>query len=298
MSSSHISIYSDSNDESTNSYVSYIILSDSEAEDTASPIGLAPPSPDYIPALPDYAPASNTKTEPFKAQTSPNYTLDLDTLRVVWHVESFEISVRLHTLGPHMIREVHEGELYKIIDASDHSLIQTAKGTNLHSLESSGSKSLSKYSWMGVIQLSSSLVSTYRTSFSSIDLLARTSTSTSLISLTAGDVLSCRVNYLIIKFTFRFSRQNLKQHFNEQCTWSRWSLCLRDWHRTRRPQHRNNPKSDKVPFKSKSSCLSNNLEKIEENHRTKKFMEKMNVTLDEPSAMACNQMSDCNPFFK
>ncbi|GJV21664.1 hypothetical protein Tco_1370684 [Tanacetum coccineum] len=33
--------------------------------------------------------------------------------------------------GPHMIREVHEGELYKIIDASDHSLIQTAKGTNL-----------------------------------------------------------------------------------------------------------------------------------------------------------------------
>ncbi|GJY40500.1 hypothetical protein Tco_0427770 [Tanacetum coccineum] len=36
--------------------------------------------------------------------------------------------------------------------------------------------------------------------------------------------------------------------------------------RTRRPQPRNNPKSDKVPFKSKSSCLSNKLEKIEENH--------------------------------
>ncbi|GJW38918.1 reverse transcriptase domain-containing protein [Tanacetum coccineum] len=34
--------------------------------------------------------------------------------------------------GPHMIREVYEGELYKIIDASNHSLIQTAKGTNLH----------------------------------------------------------------------------------------------------------------------------------------------------------------------
>ncbi|GJQ99335.1 hypothetical protein Tco_0522320 [Tanacetum coccineum] len=31
--------------------------------------------------------------------------------------------------------------------------------------------------------------------------------------------------------------------------------------RTRRPQPRNNPKSDKVPFKSKSSCLSNKLEK-------------------------------------
>ncbi|GJX44693.1 hypothetical protein Tco_0261369 [Tanacetum coccineum] len=39
--------------------------------------------------------------------------------------------------------------------------------------------------------------------------------------------------------------------------------------RTRRPQPRNNPKSDKVPFKSKSSCLSNKLEKIEENHRKK-----------------------------
>ncbi|GJS76348.1 hypothetical protein Tco_0726229 [Tanacetum coccineum] len=38
--------------------------------------------------------------------------------------------------------------------------------------------------------------------------------------------------------------------------------------RTRRPQPRNNPKSDKVLFKSKSSCLSNKLEKIEENHRS------------------------------
>nr|GEU40167.1 hypothetical protein [Tanacetum cinerariifolium] len=38
--------------------------------------------------------------------------------------------------------------------------------------------------------------------------------------------------------------------------------------RTRRPQPRNNPKIDKVPFKSKSSCLSNKLEKIEENHRS------------------------------
>ncbi|GJW34866.1 hypothetical protein Tco_0057786 [Tanacetum coccineum] len=38
--------------------------------------------------------------------------------------------------------------------------------------------------------------------------------------------------------------------------------------RTKRPQPRNNPKSDKVPFKSKSSCLSNKLEKIEENHRS------------------------------
>ncbi|GJU40345.1 hypothetical protein Tco_1193302 [Tanacetum coccineum] len=27
-------------------------------------------------------------------------------------------------------------------------------------------------------------------------------------------------------------------------------------------------------------------------------METMNATIDEPSSMACNQMSDCNPFFK
>ncbi|GJX38107.1 hypothetical protein Tco_0251410 [Tanacetum coccineum] len=38
--------------------------------------------------------------------------------------------------------------------------------------------------------------------------------------------------------------------------------------RTRRPQPKNNPKSDKVPFKSKSSYLSSKLEKIEENHRS------------------------------
>nr|GEW95553.1 hypothetical protein [Tanacetum cinerariifolium] len=37
--------------------------------------------------------------------------------------------------------------------------------------------------------------------------------------------------------------------------------------RTRRPHLRNNLKNDEVPFKSKSSCLLNNLDKIEENHR-------------------------------
>ncbi|GJW79190.1 hypothetical protein Tco_0140872 [Tanacetum coccineum] len=37
--------------------------------------------------------------------------------------------------------------------------------------------------------------------------------------------------------------------------------------KTRSPQSRNNPKNDKVPSTSKSSWLSNNLEKIEENHR-------------------------------
>ncbi|GJR66509.1 retrovirus-related pol polyprotein from transposon TNT 1-94 [Tanacetum coccineum] len=38
--------------------------------------------------------------------------------------------------------------------------------------------------------------------------------------------------------------------------------------RTKRQQPRNNPKNDKVPSRSKSSCLSNNLKKIEENHRS------------------------------
>nr|GEW03974.1 putative reverse transcriptase domain-containing protein [Tanacetum cinerariifolium] len=38
--------------------------------------------------------------------------------------------------------------------------------------------------------------------------------------------------------------------------------------RTRRPQSRNNPKNARVLSKSKSSCLSNKLEKIEENHRS------------------------------
>ncbi|GJR39376.1 hypothetical protein Tco_1215060 [Tanacetum coccineum] len=38
--------------------------------------------------------------------------------------------------------------------------------------------------------------------------------------------------------------------------------------RTRRPKPWNNSKSDKVPFKSNSGCLSNKLEKIEENHRS------------------------------
>nr|GEU60184.1 hypothetical protein [Tanacetum cinerariifolium] len=38
--------------------------------------------------------------------------------------------------------------------------------------------------------------------------------------------------------------------------------------RTRRPQPMNNLNNDKVPSKSKSSCLSNKLKKIEENHRS------------------------------
>ncbi|GJX13422.1 hypothetical protein Tco_0205180 [Tanacetum coccineum] len=34
--------------------------------------------------------------------------------------------------GPHMVSEVQGRELYKIVDASDHSLTQIAKGTSLH----------------------------------------------------------------------------------------------------------------------------------------------------------------------
>ncbi|GJV39572.1 hypothetical protein Tco_1418012 [Tanacetum coccineum] len=37
--------------------------------------------------------------------------------------------------------------------------------------------------------------------------------------------------------------------------------------KTRRPHPRSNSNTDRVPSKSKSSCLSNNVEKIKENHR-------------------------------
>ncbi|GJT13819.1 hypothetical protein Tco_0860861 [Tanacetum coccineum] len=52
----------DSDDESIGSSVSYIILSDSEAKDIASPT-----------AVLDYVPAWDTDTEPFEAPTSPDY---------------------------------------------------------------------------------------------------------------------------------------------------------------------------------------------------------------------------------
>ncbi|GKB26253.1 hypothetical protein Tco_0865654 [Tanacetum coccineum] len=51
--------------------------------------------------------------------------------------------------------------------------------------------------------------------------------------------------------------------------------------RTRRPQPRNNPKNDKVPFKSKSSCLLNKLEKKEENHRSLQSSKYPNHTSSE-----------------
>ncbi|GKA41428.1 hypothetical protein Tco_0734021 [Tanacetum coccineum] len=79
MSTSYITINSNSNDESTDSSISYIILSKSEVEDTTSLTALAPPSPDYVPALPDYAPVSDTKTESFEAWASLGYALGSDT---------------------------------------------------------------------------------------------------------------------------------------------------------------------------------------------------------------------------
>ncbi|GJU64941.1 hypothetical protein Tco_1246776 [Tanacetum coccineum] len=67
VSTSHISIYSNYDDESTESSIYYIILSDSEAEGVASPT-----------AVLDYALVSNTDTELFEAPPSPDYALALD----------------------------------------------------------------------------------------------------------------------------------------------------------------------------------------------------------------------------
>ncbi|GKD79740.1 hypothetical protein Tco_1342361 [Tanacetum coccineum] len=67
MSTSRISMYSDSDDESTGSSVTYIVLSDSEVEDTASPTTFKPPSPDYVLTSPNYVPASYTEIKPFEA---------------------------------------------------------------------------------------------------------------------------------------------------------------------------------------------------------------------------------------
>ncbi|GJV78451.1 hypothetical protein Tco_1510035 [Tanacetum coccineum] len=46
--------------------------------------------------------------------------------------------------------------------------------------------------------------------------------------------------------------------------------------KTKRPQPRINPKNDRIPFASKSSCLSNNLEKVEVHHRNSLFSKNPN----------------------
>ncbi|GJW79312.1 hypothetical protein Tco_0140994, partial [Tanacetum coccineum] len=61
------------NDESIGSSVSYIILSDSEADDTTLPVVLAPPLPDYVQASPNYVLPLDIKTEPFEAPASADY---------------------------------------------------------------------------------------------------------------------------------------------------------------------------------------------------------------------------------
>ncbi|GKE37632.1 hypothetical protein Tco_1461037, partial [Tanacetum coccineum] len=68
MSTSHISISSDSNNKSTSSSLYYIILSNSKAEYIAS-----------LTAVLDYVPVSDTDTEHFEAPASPDYASGSDT---------------------------------------------------------------------------------------------------------------------------------------------------------------------------------------------------------------------------
>ncbi|GJU06827.1 hypothetical protein Tco_1123257 [Tanacetum coccineum] len=56
--------------------------------------------------------------------------------------------------------------------------------------------------------------------------------------------------------------------------------------KTRRPHPRSNSNNDRVPSKSKSSCLSNNVEKIEENHRNSQIPKNQNHMSSE-----CNNMT-------
>ncbi|GJQ88924.1 hypothetical protein Tco_0000063 [Tanacetum coccineum] len=85
---------------------------------------------------------------------------------------------------------------------------------------------------------------------------------TILISLGSSNTLLAKWPILVQNYSIRLclSKQLVPL---QQISFSRALIPL-----TRRPQLRNNPKSDKVPVKSKSSCLSNKLEKIEENHRS------------------------------
>nr|GEV61877.1 reverse transcriptase domain-containing protein [Tanacetum cinerariifolium] len=74
--------------------------------------------------------------------------------------------------------------------------------------------------------------------------------------------------------------------------------------KTRRPNPRSNPNTDRIPSKYKSSCLSNNVEKIEENHRNsqipknQKYMssECNNITLaiqNAKSKIICAMCKQC-----
>ncbi|GJS99002.1 hypothetical protein Tco_0820172 [Tanacetum coccineum] len=87
MSTSHISISSDFDNKSTSSFISYIILSISEAKDVASPTIVL----DYVPdsdidikpfealASQEHTSASDVDIELLEAPASPDYTPGSDT---------------------------------------------------------------------------------------------------------------------------------------------------------------------------------------------------------------------------
>ncbi|GJV48003.1 hypothetical protein Tco_1438215 [Tanacetum coccineum] len=86
MSTSHMSISSDSYDESIDSSVSYILL-DKETADIASPTTVldyalafnAETKPFEAPPSPDYALASDADTEPLEAPASPGLDTEFET---------------------------------------------------------------------------------------------------------------------------------------------------------------------------------------------------------------------------
>ncbi|GJW10244.1 hypothetical protein Tco_1576071 [Tanacetum coccineum] len=74
--------------------------------------------------------------------------------------------------------------------------------------------------------------------------------------------------------------------------------------KTRRPQTRRNPKNDRIPSASKSSCLSNNLEKVEVHHRNLLFSKTPNhrssvgnniklVVRNDKSEVVCATCKQC-----
>ncbi|GKC59384.1 hypothetical protein Tco_1086982 [Tanacetum coccineum] len=64
--------------------------------------------------------------------------------------------------------------------------------------------------------------------------------------------------------------------------------------KTRRPQPRSNPSNDRIPSASKSSCLSNNLEIIEEHHRNLLFSITLNHSKKNQSDNASESVNQTN----
>ncbi|GJY30540.1 hypothetical protein Tco_0414035 [Tanacetum coccineum] len=63
---SYISVLPRFDDESTESSIPCIILTDLEAEDATLPVAPAPLSPDYVSASTDYTPDFDSDSKPFK----------------------------------------------------------------------------------------------------------------------------------------------------------------------------------------------------------------------------------------